>query len=78
MDIVKASAKFQVVIHKKVQEHLQLKLGTALQVYIMDGAIRLSPLRSLEHVRGISKGMTWKDEDRDRSERLGGAVRPLP
>jgi AbrB family looped-hinge helix DNA binding protein len=70
VDIVKASAKFQVVIPKKVQEHLQLKPGTALQVYIMDAAIRLSPLRSLKRLRRMAKGMTWKDEDRDRSERL--------
>jgi AbrB family looped-hinge helix DNA binding protein len=70
VDIVKVSAKFQVVIPKKVREHLQLKPGTALHVYIMDGAIRLSPLRSLKHLRRIAKGMTWKDEDRDRSERL--------
>ena len=70
MDIVKVSAKFQVVIPKKVREQLQLRPGTALDVYVMDGTIRLTPLRSLKHLRGIAKGMTWKDDYRDHSERF--------
>ena len=70
MDIVKVSAKFQVVIPKKVLEQLKLTHGAALRVDIVDGAIRLSPLRSSTHLRGIAKGMIWKDDYRDRTERF--------
>ena len=70
VDIVKISPKYQVVIPKKIREQLQLKPGTKLHLYVLDGTIRLSPLRSLKHLRGIAKGMTWKDDLRDHSERF--------
>lgn len=70
MDIVKVSPKFQVVIPKKVREELQLKPGQELQVYILDQTIRLHRPRSIKELRGIAKGMKWKDEDRDHSERF--------
>jgi AbrB family looped-hinge helix DNA binding protein len=67
---VKVSPKFQVVIPKKVREELQLRPGQELQIYILDGAIRLQRLRSIKDLRGIAKGMKWKDEDRDHTERF--------
>jgi hypothetical protein len=36
----------------------------------MDGTIRLSPFRSLKHLRGIATGMSRKHDYRDRSERF--------
>ena len=68
METVKVSPKFQVVIPKKVREELQLKPGQELNVYIMDGTIRFSKPRPITELRGIVKGMKWKDEDRDHSE----------
>ena len=70
METVKVSPKFQVVIPKKLREELQLKPGQELNVYIMDGTIRFSKPRPITELRGIVKGMKWKDEDRDHSERF--------
>ena len=70
MDTVKVSPKFQVVIPKKVREALELKPGEELQIYILDRAIRLQRPRSIKELRGIAKGMQWKEEDRDHSERF--------
>ncbi|HEX4546014.1 MAG TPA: AbrB/MazE/SpoVT family DNA-binding domain-containing protein [Candidatus Acidoferrum sp.] len=70
METVKVSPKFQVVIPKNVREELQLKPGQELQVYILDGSIRLRPSRSVKELRGIARGMTWKDDYRDHTERF--------
>jgi len=70
METVKVSPKFQVVIPKRVREELQLKPGQELQVYVLDGTIRLSRPGSIKSLRGIAKGMKWKDEDRDHTERF--------
>lgn len=70
MDTVKVSPKFQVVIPKRVREKLQLKPGQELNVYILDGTIHFSKPRSIQELRGIAKGMKWKDEDRDHTERF--------
>ena len=70
METVKVSPKFQVVIPKRVREELQLKPGQELQIYILDQTIRLHRPRSIKELRGIAKGMKWKEEDRDHSERF--------
>jgi len=70
MDTVKVSPKYQVVIPKNVREQLQIKPGVELLVYVLDGTIRLSLPRSIKDLRGIAKGMRWKNEDRDHSERF--------
>lgn len=70
METVKVSPKFQVVIPKKVREELALRPGQELNVYILEGTIRLSKPRSIKDLRGIAKGMKWKDEDRDHTERF--------
>jgi len=70
METVKVSPKFQVVIPKAVREALELKPGEELQIFILDRSIRLQRPRSIKELRGIAKGMVWKDEDRDHSERF--------
>jgi AbrB family looped-hinge helix DNA binding protein len=70
METVKVSPKFQVVIPKRVREVLGLKPGEQLQIYILDKSIRLHRPRSIKELRGIAKGMQWKDEDRDHTERF--------
>ena len=70
MDTVKVSPKFQVVIPKRVREALELKPGEELQIYILDGSVRLHRPRSIKELRGIAKGMRWKEEDRDHTERF--------
>ena len=69
MDTVKVSPKFQVVIPKKIREQLELKPGEALQIYLLDRSIRLHRPRSIKELRGIAKGMQWKDDYRDRNDR---------
>jgi AbrB family looped-hinge helix DNA binding protein len=70
MDTVKVSPKFQVVIPKKVREALGLKPGEELQIYILDRSIHLPRPRSIKELRGIAKGMLWKDDYRDRNDRF--------
>jgi AbrB family looped-hinge helix DNA binding protein len=70
MVTVKISPKFQVVIPKKLREELELKPGEELQVYIYDKSLRMHRPRSIKELRGIAKGMLWKEEDRDHSERF--------
>lgn len=67
---VKVSPKFQVVIPKEIREQLELKAGEVLQVYILDGSIRLHRPRSIKDLRGIAKGMQWKDDYRDHTDRF--------
>jgi AbrB family looped-hinge helix DNA binding protein len=70
METVKVSPKFQIVIPEKVREELQLKPGQELQIYILDGTIRLHRRRPIQQLRAIAKGMKWKGEDRDHTERF--------
>jgi len=70
MDTVKVSPKFQVVIPKKVRESLKLEPGQELNIYVLDGTIRLHSPRNIKELRGAAKGMKWKDDYRDHSDRL--------
>jgi AbrB family looped-hinge helix DNA binding protein len=70
METVKVSPKFQVVIPKRIRERLELQPGEELQIYLLDRSIRIHRPRSIKELRGIAKGMVWKDEDRDHSERF--------
>lgn len=70
MDTVKVSPKFQVVIPKKLREQLALKPGEELQIYVSEGGLRLSRRRSIKELRGMAKGISWKDDYRDHSERF--------
>ncbi|MBS1840640.1 MAG: AbrB/MazE/SpoVT family DNA-binding domain-containing protein [Acidobacteria bacterium] len=69
METVTVSPKFQVVIPKKIRETLKLAPGQKLQMYILDGSIRLHAPRSIQSLRGIAKGLDWKDSYRDRNDR---------
>jgi len=70
METVKVSPKFQVVIPKKIREELDLKPGEELQIYLFEKSLRLQRPRSIKDLRGIAKGMKWKEEDRDHSDRF--------
>ena len=67
---VKVSPKFQVVIPKEIREQLALKPGRELQIYTLEGAIRLHRPRSIKDLYGIAKGIAWKDDYRDRHDRF--------
>jgi AbrB family looped-hinge helix DNA binding protein len=68
--IVKVSPKFQVVIPKAIREELEIEPGDELLIYAIEGSLRLVPRRSIKELRGIAKGMRWKDEYREHSERF--------
>jgi AbrB family looped-hinge helix DNA binding protein len=70
MQKVKVSPKFQVVIPKALREELELKSGGELQIFLFEKTLRLQRPRSIKELRGVAKGMVWRDEDRDHSERL--------
>jgi len=67
---VKVSPKFQVVIPRALREELSIEPGQQLLMYALDGSLHLVPARSIRELRGIAKGMRWKEEYRERSERF--------
>ena len=67
---VRVSPKYQVVIPKPVREELEIKPGQELLVYAYEGKVLLDPPRSVRSLRGIAKGVKWKDEYRDRNDRF--------
>ena len=69
METVKLSPKFQVVIPKKIREELELRPGQELQVFAFEGNLRFNKPRSVRELRGLAKGLTWQDEDRDHTDR---------
>jgi AbrB family looped-hinge helix DNA binding protein len=70
METVKVSPKFQVVIPKKVREELKLQPGQELLIYVLDGDIRLEKQRPIAVLKGVAKGISWKDDYRDRNDRF--------
>ncbi len=70
MQTVTVSPKFQIVIPKELREKLKLKPGQKLYIYELDGSLRVEPPRSIKELRGIAKGMRWKDDYRDHTERF--------
>ena len=69
METVTVSPKFQIVIPKKIRESLKLLPGQKLQMYVLDGSIRLQAPRPIQSLCGIAKGLQWKDDYRDRNDR---------
>jgi AbrB family looped-hinge helix DNA binding protein len=70
METITVSPKFQIVIPKKVRESLRLKPGEHLQIYLLDGSIRVQRPRPIQELRGIAKGIEWEDDYRDRNDRF--------
>jgi AbrB family looped-hinge helix DNA binding protein len=70
MQTVKVSPKFQVVIPKELRERLKLRPGQELVIFEIDGQIRLDAPRKPKNLRGLARGLEWKESDRDHGERL--------
>lgn len=70
MDTVTVSPKFQVVIPKALRERLKLRPGQKLLIYEQDGSLHLEPPRPVTELRGMAKGMKWREDYRDRSDRF--------
>ncbi len=67
---VKVSPKFQIVIPKAIREAMKLEPGQELFMYLYEGKLHLDTLRPVTELRGIAKGMKWKDDYRDRNDRF--------
>ncbi len=67
---VKVSPKFQIVIPKSLRQELKIEAGQQLLIYSMDGSLRLVPDRPIKELRGIARGMRWKEELRDAADRF--------
>jgi len=70
MVAVKISPKYQIVIPKELRERLKLKPGQQVFFYERNGALQILLDRPLSELRGIAKGISWKDDYRDHSERF--------
>jgi AbrB family looped-hinge helix DNA binding protein len=70
MAMVTVSPKFQIVIPKELREKLSLRPGEQLFMYELQGSLRVERKRSLRELRGIARGMNWKDDYRDRTDRF--------
>ena len=68
--VVKVSPKFQVVIPKAIREELKIEVGEELLMYISDEGLRLVPRRPVKELKGLAKGMRWKEDYRDVSQRF--------
>ena len=67
MNTVTVSPKFQVVIPRYVREELSLRPGEKMRVIHYQNRVEFIPVRPIESLRGISKGMDTsiqRDEDR--------------
>lgn len=67
---VKVSPKFQIVIPKQIREELKIQPGQELLVWAMNGLLHVSLPRPASELRGIAKGIRWRDDYRDHSERF--------
>jgi AbrB family looped-hinge helix DNA binding protein len=65
MRTVKVSPKFQVVIPKQLRERLKLWPGQDLILYEIDGQICLEYPQKPKRLRGLGRGLKWKESDRD-------------
>jgi AbrB family looped-hinge helix DNA binding protein len=68
MDSVTVSLKFQVVIPKKVREHMHIKAGQKMHVIAYDNMITLIPVRLMQEARSSLKGINTNIE-RDNEDR---------
>jgi len=70
MATVKVSRNYRIQFPPKIREEMKLKPGQELAIYVRDGKIHLSPHLSIQELRGIAKGIEWRDDLRDRNDRF--------
>jgi AbrB family looped-hinge helix DNA binding protein len=69
METVTVSPKFQIVIPKKLRESLKLRPGQRLLIFESEQGLRVEIPRPITELRGIAKGMPWREDYRDRRDR---------
>ncbi|MBU0610417.1 MAG: AbrB/MazE/SpoVT family DNA-binding domain-containing protein [Armatimonadetes bacterium] len=66
---VRVSSKYQVSIPSSVRKKLQIEPGQELQVEVTEDGIYLLPVPTLEDIRGIAPGLTYKGV-REKEDRI--------
>ena len=67
MDTVTISPKFQIVIPRRIREHLRLEPGQKVQAILYNNRIEFIPILPMKRMRGSLKGLdTTIERDRDR------------
>ena len=67
MEAMTVSAKFQIVIPRKIRQSLRIRPGQKIQVVEYDGHFHLIPIRPMKEMRGFLKGIdTTVKRDKDR------------
>lgn len=69
MTQVRLSSKYQIVIPADVREQLHLRPGQALEVLLVEGGIRVVPVKSMDELFGSLRGLDTALE-RDEADRL--------
>ena len=69
MDTVTLSAKYQVVIPRRVRERMKLRAGEKLEVISFDDRIELIPIQPMSKMKGFLKGLDPAFE-REREDRI--------
>jgi AbrB family looped-hinge helix DNA binding protein len=67
---VKVSPKFEIVIPKELRDELKIEPGQELVLFPLHGSIRVEHPRTIKELRGIAKGIRWRDDDRDHTDRF--------
>lgn len=68
MPSVRVSPKYQVVIPREVRDQLPLTPGQQVEVFVIEGRIEIVPIRPMNEMRGVLKGMDTameREADRD-------------
>jgi len=60
MTSVRVSSKYQISIPSSVRKRLQIRPGQELLVEVTDDGICLQPVPTLEDIRGLVPGITYK------------------
>ena len=67
MNTVTLSSDYQLVFPKEIQEAVALKAGTSFEVISYNNRIELIPIKPINNLRGIFKGIDTniiRDDDR--------------
>jgi AbrB family looped-hinge helix DNA binding protein len=57
MDTVIVSAKYKIIIPKKIRESMGIVLGQKIQIIVHRNRIELIPIKPIAHMRGFLKGI---------------------
>tara|TARA_R110002124_G_C8962150_1_gene514180 strand:- start:3361 stop:3570 length:210 start_codon:yes stop_codon:yes gene_type:complete len=57
METVKISPKYQIIIPARIRKKLNLKPGQKVTIQEEDTGLRISPVPTIEQMRGIAKGV---------------------